>query len=164
MAKRASKITSPLNRRKTGKSPVRNSEATEFKPGQSGNPKGRPPKLLHQVVAELKAKGYEPVKEVQIVDAYETLLQLPKSEVNKIQKDESKPFFLRLVAQWMDSARGMEMLDRIMDRSFGKVMMRQILDSTVTFSATPIANGPDRETLLKDTLAKLGAIDKEQTE
>jgi len=95
------------------------------------NKKGRPPKLIHHIVEELKGKGYEPVTETQIVDAYQALLQLPKAEIKALQDDENKPYFLRLVAKWMDSPRGMEMLDRIMDRSFGKVIMRQSIDANI---------------------------------
>ena len=92
------------------------------------NKSGRPPKLVHHIVAELKAEGYEPVTEGQIIDAYQALMQLPEKKVKDIQGDKNKPFFLRLVAKWLQSDRGMEMLDRVMDRSFGKVMFRQSLD------------------------------------
>lgn len=92
------------------------------------NKKGRPPKLLHQVNEDLKGKGYQAVTEGQIIEAYEMLLQLPKAEVQKLTNDKEKPYFLTLVARWMDSARGMEMLDRIMDRAFGRVRIRQEME------------------------------------
>lgn len=92
------------------------------------NKKGRPPKLLHQVNNDLKAKGYTPVSETQIIEAYELILQLDKKQIEELINDKTKPYFLTLVARWMDSARGMEMLDRIMDRAFGRVRIRQEMD------------------------------------
>lgn len=127
------------------------------------NKNGRPPKLIHHITAELKEKGYEPVTESQIIDAYNALLQLPESEVRAIDDDKSKPFFLRLVARWMQSARGMEMLDRIMDRSFGKVLQRQAIDTTIKQEAIPVTSTEDRAKLLADIQAQLRAIDDEKT-
>lgn len=95
------------------------------------NKNGRPPKLIHHITAELKEKGYEPVTESQIIDAYTALMQLPEAEVKAMESDNSRPFFLRLVAKWLQSPKGMEMLDRIMDRSFGKVMFRQSLEAVI---------------------------------
>ncbi len=95
------------------------------------NRKGRSPKLIHHIVAELKEKGYTPVTESQIIDAYTALMQLPLDEVKAIEKDAKKPFFLRLVAKWLQSPKGMEMMDRIMDRSYGKVMFRQTLEANI---------------------------------
>jgi len=124
------------------------------------NKKGRPPKLIHHIVEELKEKGYQPVTETQIIDAYQMLLQLPKAGVSEIERDEKKPYFLRLVAKWMSSKKGMEMLDRIMDRSFGRVMQRQQIDSTVTLAPEPGEKTIDQAALLKEVQARLDDEDK----
>lgn len=92
------------------------------------NKKGRPPKLLNEVNQDLRNKGYTPVSETQIIEAYELILQLDKNQIKALTEDKTKPYFLTLVARWMDSARGMEMLDRIMDRAFGRVRIRQEMD------------------------------------
>lgn len=124
------------------------------------NMKGRPPKLLHEVTADLKAKGYTPVTESQLIEAYETLLQLPRAEVKKIAEDKEKPYFLTLVAKWIGQNNGMQMLDRVMDRAFGKVMQRQQLDATVTSVPDPEASTPDHAAILKSVQARLDEIDK----
>lgn len=96
------------------------------------NKKGRPIKLLTDVTNELKAKGYEPLKESQLIEAYETLLQLPKDDVKKISQATDKPYFFCLVAKWMcESGKGMQMLEKIMDRAYGKTMMRASQDVTI---------------------------------
>jgi NADH dehydrogenase/NADH:ubiquinone oxidoreductase subunit G len=124
------------------------------------NKKGRPPKLIHHIVQELREQGYQPVTESQIVDAYQMLLQLDENGVKDILKDKKKPYFLRLVAKYMGSPRGMEMLDRIMDRSFGKVMMRQVIDATVVQKPEPEVSDKTRAELLKEVMAQLDPSDK----
>ncbi len=97
------------------------------------NKAGRPPKLIHHVTAELKAKGYEPLKESQLIEAYETLLQLPKDKIQEVSKSTDKPYFLCLVAKWMcENGKGMQMLEKIMDRAYGKTMMRASVDASIT--------------------------------
>ena len=46
--------------------------------GESGNPEGRPPRLLSTITAELKAKGYERATANQVADAFETLMNVPE--------------------------------------------------------------------------------------
>ena len=95
------------------------------------NRKGRPRKLLNEVCQELISMGYRPVSETQIIEAYNLLLQLPEAEIKRIQADKDKPYYLRRVAEMMKSNRFMEMMDRILDRSFGKVLQRQMIDANI---------------------------------
>lgn len=95
------------------------------------NKKGRPKKLLGALCAELIAEGYEPVKETQVVEAYEILLNLPKDKVASISKSKEHPFFFTLVAKWMSTAQGMAVLKEIMDRAYGKTMMRASVDANI---------------------------------
>ena len=93
------------------------------------NPKGRPPKLLKHLNMELKQKGYEPVKPSQIVEAFETLLNLPKAEIEKLKNREGIPYFVqiicgKLIAKESDS----EALEKLLDRAIGRP--RQSIDHT----------------------------------
>ena len=45
--------------------------------GDPGGP-GRPPKLLSTIVAELRAQGYERASAANVIDAFETLLNVPE--------------------------------------------------------------------------------------
>ena len=95
--------------------------------GQEG--KGRPPKLLKHLNMELKQKGYEPVKPSQIVEAFETLLNLPKAEIEKLKNREGIPYFVqiicgKLIAKESDS----EALEKLLDRAIGRP--RQSIDHT----------------------------------
>lgn len=113
-----------------------------FQPGQSGNMKGRPPKLVHHINEELKAEGYEPVKNAQVLDAFQTLINLPISKIaaiaNKeisykdesgkivyLQQGDNYPLLYRLAAKELLGTRGGEYLEKLLDRSFGKAMIMQ---------------------------------------
>jgi len=94
-----------------------------FKKGQSGNPKGRPPKLVSHITRELNKEGYKAVSKSNILDAYLTLIQLPYEEIKAIAnpKDKTKyPFFYKLVAKELIGKKGSEMLEKLLDRALGK--------------------------------------------
>lgn len=120
----------------SGKSETKNNEGTEkrmknlkpFKKGESGNPNGRPPKLLCHIIAELKEKGYERVSPSQIAEAYEILFNLNRVEITGWVNNETAPMFMRIVAKQMLSARGVEMLEKMLDRAHGK--SKQSIDHT----------------------------------
>lgn len=100
-------------------------KATQFKKGQSGNPAGQPPKQLTLILKELKSKGYEEVKPVNVKEAYQLLLGLPMSEIIDIASDESKPIILQIVARELIGKNANFMLSEMLDRSQGKSTQKQ---------------------------------------
>jgi hypothetical protein len=123
------------------------------------NMKGRPPKLLNHINDELKAEGFAAVSETNIVEAYAILLNLSEARIIKLKDSKETPYYFRKVIAYMGSNRGMEMLDRILDRAFGRVMQRQQIDSTVTVVPEPSGKTVDQEALLKEVQARLDAED-----
>lgn len=102
----------------------------EFQKGQSGNPKGRPPKLLSHLLKDLKEKGYEQVTSGQIVEAYETLFGLDEAQLKAVTANKSLPMVSRIVAKAMLSTRGFEILERMLDRAQGRP--KQSIDADVS--------------------------------
>lgn len=93
----------------------------EFKPGQSGNPKGRPPKLLKSIMAELKLKGYERVSPSQIIDGFETILNLDRKQLTDYATRTDVPIIMNVVAiSLLDKNKRAQMLEMMMDRVHGK--------------------------------------------
>lgn len=101
-----------------------------FEKGQSGNPKGRPPKLLTDLMKDLKAKGYEQVTSGQIVEAYETLFGLDELTLKTVVANKELPMVSRIVAKAMLSTRGFEILERMLDRAQGRP--KQSIDADVS--------------------------------
>ena len=96
--------------------------------GESGNPEGRPPRLLSTITAELRSKGYERATANQVADAFETLMNVPQDELAKMVKDEKAPMSLRIVGKAMLTAKGWEVLQAMLDRAHGKA--KQSMDMT----------------------------------
>ena len=89
--------------------------------GESGNPNGRPRKLVIHVLEELKAKGITPVRPVDIVSIYEQLLNVTQDEIVEIVNDTELPYSIRLVAAAMTTkGRGFEIIERMIDRAHGR--------------------------------------------
>lgn len=102
----------------------------EFEKGKSGNPKGRPPKLLTDLLKDLKAKGHEQVTSGQVVEAYETLFGLSESTLKTVVANKELPMVSRIVAKAMLSTRGFEILERMLDRAQGRP--KQSIDADVS--------------------------------
>ena len=64
---------------------------TKFIKGQSGNPKGRPKKVINA----LKDTGYNGS---DIRAAYNSIAFLPQSEIIALAKDETQPMIFRIIA------------------------------------------------------------------
>ncbi len=95
--------------------------------GFAKNPKnirrtGRPKKLVNHINEELKIEGYDPVTPDHIKQAYLTICNLPYHRIKEManNKKEDIPILYQLVAREMIGKRGMELLDKLLDRAVGK--------------------------------------------
>jgi len=111
-------------------------DQTKFKKGVSGNPNGRPRKLVSHINAELKEKGIEPISESQIREAFMMLINLELEEVKEIASTSSNyPFIYKLIAKELIGRRGADMLEKILDRGIGKA--RNHVETEITFKNRP---------------------------
>lgn len=89
--------------------------------GTSGNPYGRPKKLVSGVLADLKKAGYERVGPSSVTEASEQLIGVPESVLRSIQKDPEQPVFMRILAEALLKKKGrFEAVQVVMDRAHGK--------------------------------------------
>ena len=93
---------------------------TQFKKGESGNPNGRPPKLLTELNAELKQKGYEPVSESQVIEAYLTLLNMDKNAILEYVNSGEVPAIFEIAAKGIGGKQGLQAVERLLERALGK--------------------------------------------
>lgn len=108
------------------KQPKAKSIGKPFVKGKSGNPKGRPRKLVSTIISAMKEQGVEPLKQSQIIDAYEILLQLTQKELTKMVLDQETPMFMRIIGKAMLSPKGSHIIETMLDRAHGKA--KQSLD------------------------------------
>ena len=84
------------------------------------NRKGRPRRLVSSIVKELKEKGITQVTPNDIIDIYESYLNLKSKEIAEIANNEDNPYFARRVAKEMLSGKGFDIIERMIDRVHGK--------------------------------------------
>ena len=60
------------------------------------------------------------MKASNVVEAYEILLGLDKAELRIAAKDDKLPVIVSIVAMHMLTAKGNDMLERMLDRAHGK--------------------------------------------
>lgn len=102
----------------------------KFKKGQSGNPKGRPPKLINHINEQLKSEGFTPASKSQIVEAYLLIVQLPLEKIKEIQDTSTNyPILFKLIARELIGKRGSDILEKILDRGIGRTT--EIIEATV---------------------------------
>lgn len=95
-------------------------ENTQFKKGRSGNPTGRPPKLVSSINTDLKAQGYREITKAEAMSAIQTLVNLPEAKLIEIANDKEAAMLFRIAAKELMGKRGSEYMERLMDRSLGK--------------------------------------------
>ena len=93
-----------------------------FKKGQSGNPKGRPPKLATTVIRALKERGIARVDRTEVDELIARLQNLPRKKLLEFVKDEANtPIVVALIARGLSGAKGHEFLVRdLWDRQHGR--------------------------------------------
>lgn len=111
--------------------------------GQSGNPKGKAPKLFSALAKEWKERGIEKATPAAVQEAYEYLLALPLRDVISIAgqplqdlQTNDYPAILRIAAAEMIGKRKREILDSMLDRAHGKSMQRTETKETVDLNFT----------------------------
>lgn len=101
---------------------------------ETANPNGPPRKGISLVNQELRDKGYEPARKQDIEETYLSMLQLGKSDLEKIEKDSTKPMLVRILAENMLGGKGFDIIERMLDRGIGKAMQREEITGDVKFT------------------------------
>lgn len=98
-------------------------DGVKFKKGQSGNPAGRPRRLVSQIIADLKADGAEAVSPSHVSDAISVLIGLPKDELIDLGADTTAPILLQRTAKRLASSSDRDwdfVIKDNLDRAHGK--------------------------------------------
>jgi len=107
-----------------GKNNLKNQDKNQFKNGESGNPNGRPRKLVSTILADLKTKG-EIVSKSMVADAFQVLMSLTQKELTDIANDNEAAILMRITARELLGKKGFEAVAALLDRAHGKAMITQ---------------------------------------
>ena len=72
-------------------------EETQFQPGVSGNPAGRPKKTYTQHIADIKEKGYALPTTEEYKDMMLLLLAMTEEDLLHFAKEKERPYWVRLI-------------------------------------------------------------------
>lgn len=92
----------------------------QWKKGQSGNPKGRPPKIVKGLIKQLKEEGYERVSASEVREIYELLVALDEEKLVDVAKDKQQPMLARIVAKAILSKKGFDIIEKMLARIHAK--------------------------------------------
>ena len=98
-------------------------KVNRFEKGETGNPNGRPKKLVSSLIAQLKEEGYEGVTNGQISDVISLLLNLEKDRVKQLAEDAKQPIYVQRISRRLVTATDKEIgdfIDKQLDRAHGK--------------------------------------------
>lgn len=97
---------------------------------QNINRKGAPRKSVSSVLNELKEKGVEQVSSRNIIDLFESLMNLTSDELKDFANDPKQPMVNRIVAKEMLNKKGFDIIEKMIERAHGK--SPQKIESTNT--------------------------------
>lgn len=94
-----------------------------FKKGVISNPHpvGRPKKTMRTFIDEMEAEGYECPSPEQISKSFLYLGTLPEEKLKEVLADKERPMMQRIIAKGILANKGIDILERIIDRAYGKV-------------------------------------------
>lgn len=135
-----------------------NLEAYKWKPGQSGNPKGRPRnravELLSTILTKKQVQMNTQLTEAEINAIENIILSLDIKALQQVAKNDDTPAYMKTLAMAaiLDMKNGRtKTMDLLRDRQFGSV--RKTVDVTTNGqSMTPVSMTPKEA---KDMLRKI---------
>ena len=130
-----------------------------FKKGKSGNPNGRPKKLIGDVIAGLKKAGYKPVSASEVKEISEYLLGLDDTQLSELENDDATPKLLKLCIKALNGKKGFDAVQTLLDRAHGKATQKMEVGGEI---ATPTVISVRTEEL-DDFLEKLKAKENGRT-
>lgn len=94
------------------------------------NRKGRPRRLVSNIIEELKEKGVERVSQTDVKDTFLMLINLEISELESMVNDKDQPVLVRIVGKEMLGGKGFDVIEKMLDRAMGRPDSKIDLTST----------------------------------
>lgn len=92
---------------------------------QNINRKGRPRKLISDVIKKLEGEGVKETSAEEIKSMYLRLMNFEISEIETVVKDNSSPALIRIVGKSILSGKGFDVLESMIDRAVGKALEKK---------------------------------------
>ena len=136
----------PVKRKKQ----LANLEKGKIKKGQVNNPKGRPRSTIRTMIKDFEDAGLVVPSNEEMGKMYLYIATLNEEELKKLLNDKNLPMMTRIIARGILSKKGLDVVDRIVNRAYGN---QQHIDITT--------NGKD---LQPEPMKLIFVADREQLE
>lgn len=118
---------------------------------QNINRKGRPRKMIADVIAELEKQGIKAATKSDILDIYMRLINIEIPELEQKVKDPKQPVFVRVVGKNILSGKGFDTIEKMLDRSIGKAEQKTDITSKGESINIPISKWATDDSTDADT-------------
>ena len=108
------------------------------------NRKGRPRRLVSNIIEELKEKGVERVSQTDVKDTFLMLINLEIAELETMVNDKDQPVLVRIVGKEMLGGKGFDVIEKMLDRAMGRP------DSKIDLTSTDGSMSPTSPKTLAD--------------
>lgn len=131
-----------------------NIEQHKWPKGISGNPNGRPRKLVNSLLKEIKEAGIPRVTAGMVAETIESLLNLTRQDLVNIYMDQEQPVILRIIARELQMRDAFNAVEILLSRAQGRPMTKQSID----ISSVQIDHSVDLTKLSADELRTVISI------
>lgn len=90
------------------------------KKGDVLNPKGRPRKTIRTMISDFEKAGLIIPSNDEIGKMYLYIATLNEAELQSLLKDKEQPMMTRIIAKGVLSKKGLDVIDRIVNRAYGQ--------------------------------------------
>lgn len=104
---------------KKRKNQLENLKKGMAKKGDVLNPKGRPRSTVRTMIADFEKQGLIVPTNDEIGKMYMYIASLNEEELGNLLKDKSLPMMTRIIARGILSKKGLDVIDRIVNRTYG---------------------------------------------
>jgi len=97
-----------------------NLEKGKAKKGDVLNPKGRPRKTIRTMISDFEKAGLIVPSNDEIGKMYLYIATLNEKELSELLHDKEQPMMVRIIAKGVLSKKGLDVIDRIVNRAYGQ--------------------------------------------
>lgn len=108
------------------------------KKGDVLNPKGRPRKTIRTMIAEFEKAGLIVPSNEEIGKMYMYIASLNEKELGDMLQNKELPMMTRIIARGILSKKGLDVIDRIVNRTYGAQQHIDITTNGKDIEAAPL--------------------------
>ena len=101
------------------KKQLANLEKGKFKKGKVTKPKGRPRSTIRTMIADFEKQGLIVPTNEEIGKMYMYIASLNEKELGDLLQNKDLPMMTRIIAKGILSKKGLDVIDRIVNRTYG---------------------------------------------